>query len=154
TDLTELKQAQAALQQSETRYRTLVESAPLPIGIARNGITIYVNPKYLELFRCQSAEALVGRPVTDFWAPEHRGLIEERARRRSQGLPVPTNIEGMAQRDDGSQFPIQLATTVVELPDGPAALAFFTDITELKQAQAELREYQEHLEELVAARTA
>jgi light-regulated signal transduction histidine kinase (bacteriophytochrome) len=60
----------------------------------------------------------------------------------------------VAQGEDGSRFPVQVAATMVELPDGPATLAFFTDITELKQAQAELRRHQEHLEELVAARTA
>jgi light-regulated signal transduction histidine kinase (bacteriophytochrome) len=42
----------------------------------------------------------------------------------------------------------------VELPDGPATVAFFTDITQLKEAEAELKRHQEHLEELVTARTA
>jgi PAS domain S-box-containing protein len=113
-----------------------------------------LNPKFLELFHSENADALVGRPVTDFWAPECRGMIAERGRRRSQGLPVPINYEGVAQRDDGSQFPVQVAVTMVDLPDGPINLAFFTDLTELKETQAELKRHQEHLEELVVARTA
>lgn len=152
-DITERKRVEAALQESEARYRTLVENAPLPIGMSRNGFAIYVNRKYLEMFRCESAEAQVGRPITDYWAPEYRETIIERGRRRAQGLAVPINIEGIAQRDDGSQFPIQVAVTTVDLPDGAASLAFFTDISDLKQAQAELKQHQEHLEELVEMRT-
>jgi PAS domain S-box-containing protein len=152
-DITEKKRAEMALQESEARYRTLIERAPLPISMSRNGKTLYVNPKYMELFRCRSAEAEVGRPVTEHWAPEWRGVIEERARRRSQGLPVPTNYEGEALREDGTRFPMQSAATLVELPDGPATVAFLTDITQLKEVEAELKRYQEHLEELVAART-
>lgn len=154
TDITELKRAEAALQQSEARYRTLVESAPLPIAFSRDGIIVYANPKSQELFRCQGPEALVGRRVADMAAPEYRAMIEERGRRRAEGLPVSPTIEAMAQREDGSQFPVQVATTEVALPDGPGVLGFFTDISELKQAQAELSRHQEHLEELVTARTA
>jgi PAS domain S-box-containing protein len=153
-DITEKRRAETALQQSEARYRTQIERAPLPISMSRNGKTLYVNPKYMELFGCGSAESEVGRPVTERWAPEWWDVIEERARDRSQGFPVPTNYEGEALRDDGSRFPIQVAATLVELPDGPATVAFLTDITQLKEVEAELKRYQDHLEELVAARTA
>lgn len=153
-DITERKRIEAALHQSEARYRMLVERAPQPIGISRNGITVYVNRKYLELFGCKSAEEQVGRPIRELWAPEYRELIEQRARQRGQGLPVPNNYEGVAQREDGTRIPVQVAVTVVDLPDGPATLAFFTDITDLKIAQSELKQHQEHLEELVAMRTA
>jgi PAS domain S-box-containing protein len=153
-DITERKRMETALQQSEARYRTLVERAPLPIGISRNGVVLYVNPKYLELFGCPSAQTQEGRPIREFWAPESWDALETAVRRRSQGLPVPERFEGLAQREDGSRFPVQVASTVVELPDGPATLAFFTDITELKQAEAELKRHEQHLEELVAQRTA
>lgn len=49
---------------------------------------------------------------------------------------------------------MQVAIATVELPDGTASLAFFTDITEMKQAQTQLKQHQEHLEELVEMRTA
>src|SRR5262245_34305208 len=101
------------------------------------------------MFRCQSAEPQVGRPVTGLWAPECRGVVEDGGRRRSQGLPVPNNYEGMAQREDGSRFPVQVAITKVELPDGPANLAFLTDITELKQAEAALQQSETRYRTLV-----
>lgn len=83
-DITERKRVETALQQSEVKFRTLVERAPLPIAIARSGIVIYVNPKYVEMFRCKSAESQVGRPVIEYWAPENRAMIAELSRRRAR----------------------------------------------------------------------
>ena len=147
TEITELQKAQEGLRQSEERFRALIEQAPNPIGISRNGIILYVNQKYVELFGWQSAEEYVGRTILEHWVPESQAIIAERIRQHSLGLPTPTVFEGVALRRDGSRFPAHVDVAVVNLSDGPASLAFITDITERMQLQ-------DHLEELVEERTA
>jgi PAS domain S-box-containing protein len=89
----------------------------------------------METFRSRNADEHVGRPVIEHWAPEWQAIIAERIRQRSLGLPLPTTFEGVAQRQDGSRFPVHIAVTLVNLSDGPASVGFITDITERRQAE-------------------
>jgi PAS domain S-box-containing protein len=125
--------AEETLQASESRFRTLIEKSPVAISISRAGRTIYVNQKFLELYGYQSAQELAGHLIADDWAPECREMITERTRRRARGETVPSEYEGIAQRKDGSQFPVEIKVSQVELPDGPASMAFLTDITERRR---------------------
>lgn len=143
TDISGRKEAAAALQASEGRFRTLIEQAPIAVSISRAGKTIYVNQKYLDAYGYQKMEDLVGRPIIEQWAPEFRATIEERVRLREEGKPVPAEYEGLAQRKDGSKFPVHITVAGVSLPDGPAWLAFLTDITARQRAEQALRESEE-----------
>jgi PAS domain S-box-containing protein len=130
------KQAEEALRESEQRFRILIEKAPVAINISRNGNEVYANQKDLQMFGLSGVEEIIGRPVAQFLAPQSRTDSLERTRRRARGLPTPVEFETVAFRADGSQFPIQVTVDMVQLSDGPANLAFITDIAERKQAQA------------------
>ena len=136
-DITEQRRMDEELRASEVRFRTLVDKAPSAIGISRDGRTIYVNQKYLEMFGFSSVDELEGRPLRDQWSAAEADMIEERARRRSRGLPAPTEYEATARRKDGSLFPAHVSVTSVDLPDGPATLGFITDLSEQKRSEGE-----------------
>lgn len=121
---------------NEARFRMLIEQAPTAISISRGNKTIYVNRKYLDIYGFKSLEEVADCPVTDQWAPEFRPLIAQRIRQRARGEPIPNEYEGVGLRRDGSSFPVHVAVTSVELSDGKASLAFLTDITERKRAEA------------------
>jgi PAS domain S-box-containing protein len=146
TDISELQEAQEAVRQSEVRFRTVIEQAPTPVSIGRNGIVLYVNQKFLEAFGSRNAADYVGRPILEHWAPDSQPVIAERIRQGSLGSRVPEVYEAVAQRKDGSRFSVHVATSIVNLSDGPASLAFITDISERKRLQ-------EHLEGKVEERT-
>ena len=137
-DITDRKQAEQVMRESEARFRTLIENAPLAIGIGRDGVSLYANDKYLKMFGFERLDAIVGRPIADHWSPECRTMIDERGRQRSKGLPVPSEYECIAQRADGSQFPAQIAVTVMDLPDGRATVAFITDLSDRKKLEEQL----------------
>lgn len=129
------QQKLAAVRENELRLRALIEEAPVAISVSRGGKTIYVNRKFLQLYGYSSAQELVGRPVTIHWAPAFREIIAENVRRRAAGEHAPKEYEGMAQRQDGSQFHVWIVVDSVELPDGQAAIAFLEDISKRKQAE-------------------
>jgi PAS domain S-box-containing protein len=137
-DITERKRAVEALEASEARFRTLIQRAPVAISISRSGRTLYVNQRYLEMYGLQSLDEVIGHSIGEQWSAECRVMVEERARQRSLGLPVPMRYEAVGQRKDGSPFPVEVAIAMVELSDGKASVGFLTDITERKRADREL----------------
>jgi two-component system, cell cycle sensor histidine kinase and response regulator CckA len=143
SNITGRKRAELALRESEARFQMLIEKAPIAIGVGRDGVSIYANKKYAEMFGFETVEELRGQRIVDHWAPQCRAEIAEYARRRTLGLPAPNDYEAIGQRQDGSQFPVQLAVTTVQLADGPATIAFLWDLTERKKAEESLRESEE-----------
>jgi PAS domain S-box-containing protein len=142
-------QAERALKESEEHFRTLIEKAPVAIGVARNGLTVYANPRYMQMFGYQGLMELVGHPLIDQISPQYREEIALRAQRREQGQPVVDEYDTIGLRKDGSQFPFHVAITLVELTDGPATIGFFTDITGPKRAEQELKDSEERYRKLV-----
>jgi two-component system, cell cycle sensor histidine kinase and response regulator CckA len=148
-DITERKQAEEALRESESRFRAFVEQSPVAIGVfSLEGIGLYANRKYIETLGMHSIEEMVGRPAFELFAPQFREESKERTRRRLQGLPVPDEYETVAARADGSQFPAHLAIASIQLPGGAASIAFLTDITERKRVEDALRVGEERYQNL------
>jgi len=139
-DITAHKKAEEALQTAEARFRTLIEQAPVAIGLSRDGLGVYANSRFLQMFGLASLADVVGRPATDSLALPCRAASQERARLRSLGLPVPTEYETTGLRSDGTEFPMAVAVARVQLMDGMASVNFITDITERKRTEDALRQ--------------
>ena len=138
-DITEDQRMEDALRESEERFRHLIEQAPVAIGMSRDGQTIYANRRYLDMFGFRAVEELVGRSYLEQIAPElHEGLIEKVQRDIEKGI-TSFEIDLIGLRKDNSTFPFHAAITTLNLANGPALLGFFTDITERKRAEEELR---------------
>jgi two-component system, cell cycle sensor histidine kinase and response regulator CckA len=147
-DITERRKAEESLRASEARFRAVIEQAPEAISMARDGLIIYVNRKFMEIYGSSDRTAVIGRPLIEFWAPQSRPILEERFRRRTLGLPLTPEFEGVALRSDGSSFPLHAAVADVDLPDGRAQIAFLSDISEralgeekVRRSEARLRSF-------------
>ena len=149
-DLQEKLKQQHALRESEQRFRTLIQRAPIAISITRSDLTLYVNQQYLEMYGFQSVDEVIGHSIGEQWSPACRAMVVERARQRSLGLPVPARYEAVGQRKDGSLFPVEVAIAKVDLSDGEASVGFLTDITERQQAQEDRQRSFEQLRALAA----
>ena len=134
----ERQAAEAALNESEQRFRAMLEQAPMAVNISRDGISLYANRRFGEMFKLEREEQWIGRSVVEYFAPQGREASRERIRRRALGLPVDTEFEAEGLRTDGTQFPMQLTVASIQLPDGAAHMAFISDITERKRAAEHL----------------
>ena len=147
-DITERKQMEEELRKSETRFRTLIEQSPVAVSLSREGKGMYANTKLMQLFGLGSAEEYSGSTVTEYFAPRAREASRERTQQRAHGLSSASEYESVLARKDGSEFPVHITVTTVELADGPANMAFITDITERKRAEEALRESEGRLRDI------
>jgi PAS domain S-box-containing protein len=126
-----------ARRQSEARFRAIFDASPFAIGVSRDGETVLVNRAYAELFGFPDPAAAAGTPIERSLAPSVRAEILARARARHAGRPTPDAYDGVGLRQDGTEFPFHLDVIRFDLPDGPAAMGFFRDLTDERRAAAE-----------------
>ena len=129
----ERQQTDDTLKESEERFRTLFENAPVGITITRQDRILFVNRACASMFGFRNASELRHKPVVECFALPYRQDIRERITSRELGEHVPTMYETVGLRMDGSTFPIYIETSVIDLPDGCANVAFISDITEGRQ---------------------
>lgn len=147
-DITERKQAEAALQESEEQYRRLVELSPDAISVQVEDEIVFMNSAGVDLFGAAEAEQLNGKSVWDFVPSEYRQIVEERYRQmRQEGTKVPL-IELKLMRLDGTSVDVEVTAIPLTYADKPAIQAIFRDISERKRTEEALQQYAERLRAL------
>lgn len=146
----ERRQAEETLRNSEERYRRIVDTANEGIWMVDETSRItFVNRRMAEMLGC-SAEEMIGRPTSDFTEGETAEEANRRLERRRQG--IAEQFDFRFRRGDGSELWGIVSTTAVHHEGGRfgGALGMVTDITQRKQAEAELRRSNELIREMAS----
>ena len=122
----------------EARFRELIETAPEPIGIIREGHFVYVNRAYLEVLGYPDAPSLYAVPLSALLDPE-QGAI--RAARESltiqHGIRQPPQIYRV-KRPDGALVLLEVVSVYFEYEGKPSVLGMARDVTLRKQLERQL----------------
>jgi PAS domain S-box-containing protein len=126
------------LEESEARARVLVETRTAALAIVRNGLFLYVNKGFLELFGYMLREDLIGKEVAVIVAGREKKGVTEHAQRALEETTPPERFEFTGRRKDGSRIHVQVLDELIE-PDGePARLWYFVDISHLRNEQEDV----------------
>jgi PAS domain S-box-containing protein len=141
-DITDRKQAEEALADSELFNRGLVENMPDYIIVyGTDGKILYVNPA-TEMVLGYNAKDLVGTSVLSHIAEERRDEVISNMKVRQEGREVPAYETDIVTKD-GHRRSVLVKGTPIRYHDNPAFLVLLVDITESKRVEAALRESEE-----------
>ncbi len=149
TDVTERR----AARERDRLFRGTMETSLMGIYIVQDLRFRYVNPAFAALFGDAPQEMIDRVGPLDGVVPEQREQVAENLRQRAAGGPgQPYEIKCV--RKDGSTFDLLVWGKGVEYEGRPAIVGTAVDISERKAMEAELEAHRDHLEDLVAKRTA
>jgi PAS domain S-box-containing protein len=152
-DITESKNAEVALQQSEERFASVFHSSPTPIALTRlaDGKIMNVNEAFCQLFG-YSHEEIIGHTSLELGIsdPESRQKAVETLKEKG----VIRDLEQKARNRNGAQLHILNSVETINVNGESYALTTIIDITERKRAEAALQKTYDELEIKVQERTA
>jgi PAS domain S-box-containing protein len=155
-DVTERRRAEEAVQarhdeERDRELRLLLETATQGIAsVDAQGIIVTAN-RALETMFGWDDDALVGESIDRLvplsFGPLH---VQHRTAYFAEPRPRQVGVDLFGRRKDGTTFPIEVSLNHVATPAGGRAIAFVTDITARKRAEAALQERTVELESRTA----
>jgi PAS domain S-box-containing protein len=140
-----------AQKQAQDRFRLVVEASPTGIVVVNaQGQIVLVNACGEKLFG-YGREELIGQGVEVLVPERFRGepmphLAGFHA--ASAAWAVGSGLELFAQRKDGTEFPVEIGSSLIESPEGTLVLNVMVDISARKQAEARTRQHREEIAHL------
>lgn len=157
-DITERKEAEEHLKESEEKFRTMTASAQdAIIMIDAKGNISYWN-EAAERILGYSAEEVMGTNLHNLIAPErfidtHLKAFKE-FQRTGKGGAVGKTVELAAVKKDGTELPVELSLSSILRKDGWSAIGIMRDISERKASEAALNRANRALKTLSAGNLA
>jgi PAS domain S-box-containing protein len=149
-NITEQKEMEAVLRESEKRYKDLVEKAGMAILVDdKEGNFKYVNERYARFFG-YSLEEMKKQSIRSVVHPDDVEKVMAYHKGRLQGKKVPLRYEFKGVRKDGSIIYLEVDT--VALREGENLIgtrSYLWDITERKRMDEMLRESEERFRSIV-----
>ena len=147
-DVTDRKQAERALQDSEEKYRTVVENSLSAIFIHQGGLFRFVNHRFAEMLGYDNPEEVVGRPFWDVVHPLDRAMVKERGLRREKAEFSPARYIFRGIKKDGTMIWVDLRATHATYMGRAAVVGNLIDITQSIRAEEEIRQLSRRLIEV------
>lgn len=152
-EITTRKEAEAALRESEERYRTAVEHSNDGIALLQDGIHVYVNRRFVEMFEYSRPEEIIGLPTTFNVHPDDLERVTSITDQRRRGEPAPLCYEFKGLTRTGAVIHLEVSATNMTYRGRPVSFVYLRDITERKRAEEALIESRNELERLNRAKS-
>jgi len=138
-DITQRRNTEEALQDSEERYRRLVELSPEGIFIHADGRFIYANPAGINLLGARRLDEVVGRAVLDFFVAGGKEIVKGKLELALEEGKVVRLVEERLRRMDGQTLLVEAIAIPFMLHGIPAMQVVARDVTKRRRAEEVLR---------------
>ena len=155
--MAELAAKSRSLEESETRFRAMVEQGLVGVFLVEFNRIVYANRRLAAIFG-YGLEEMIGLDPRAMVMPEDLTYVEDKLRSQFELGATSLRLEFRGRRKDGSAIFVEGESRTIELQGSRMAVGIFADITERREAETREREYITRLErvfhqtvELVAA---
>ena len=152
----ERRRADEALWESEKRFRAIAETADdAMVVFDRRENIFFWNSAAKSIFGYEAGETQ-GKVLDSIVSPRFREVLREEmgqvvAKKKADLVGMTKEMGGI--RKDGREFPVELSLATWRTKEEVFFTVIARDITERKQAEKELKQHRDHLEEMVEERT-
>jgi len=148
-DITDRKRSEEALEESETKYRELVDNSPDAIAIYTDEKIVFVNNECLHLIGAKYIDELIGKNVFEFVDPEYRSFVYDRMERaKNEDISIPAAEEKFI-RLDGTTCDVDVKAIPIRFNKEPSVQLIIRDISEKKRAEEALRASEDRYKTLI-----
>jgi PAS domain S-box-containing protein len=141
-DISERKRNEQSLLESEQRYRELLDSSMQGVIVFQDMRIVYVNQTLLNALGYTEAElkSLTAAEILKRVHPDDRRMFRERLQKHHASVPKPEQYSFRVIRKDGEIRWVEAKTVPIELQGKPALMITAIDVSEIRQAEAELQD--------------
>ena len=143
-EITERKLAEKESQESELRYRALLELTPEAVAVISNGEIEFINTAVLSLLDVSSRSEIVGKKFCDYVVPESCDMVEKYFSRIERRGGQGERIEVKLLRKSVKTAVVEISSTCILYDGDPGVLIAVQDITERKHLEEELQHLSLH----------
>ena len=140
-EIQERKRSEAAMRESEEKYRLLVENANDAIFIIQDGKVTFPNPKAVELSR-EMAIDIDRTPFFDYIHAQDKERVLQWYKKRLKDNEVPHTCSFKLVNPDNNQLWVELNAVLIHWENKIAALNFLRDITAQKKLERQFQQSQ------------
>lgn len=134
-DITDRKNAEASLRQSEERLRAIFETSHDGILVEENERIVYVNNSYIKLFGYDDSQELVGKHISTVISDQDAKRLMEFGKGRLTCQEPPSKYEFKGQRKDGSSVEVEASVSTSKVGGSIFITTIIRDISERKRAE-------------------
>ena len=134
-----LRLAEKTVRESEKRCRALLDSSRDAITYVHDGMHIYANPVYLEMFGLHELDDLEGMPIMDMVAPDHHTEFKEFLRNFSKGQSPRDELDVVGLKADGGRFNARMEVTPASIEGEPCTQIIIRNQASDKELEKKLK---------------
>jgi PAS domain S-box-containing protein len=135
----EVRARTAEVQESEFKYKTLVEEINDGYFVIQDEAIVFANQAYCQMHG-YAPEEVLGKKYYRFVAPEDREKVVEIYRRSTQDKSAPSVFEYLRLKKDGYSAPTEITAKVARYAKGSANIGLCRDISRRKEMEERVRE--------------
>ena len=143
-DVTERKKAEQAQKESEIKFRSITEESLVGVYVIQDGVFIYINPKFAEIFGYSVDELINKKGPEELIHPDDWPTSKENLRKRIAGElnSIQYTFRGITKNKEVIHLEVYGSATKYQ--GHPAVIGTLLDITERVLAEQALQGSKEH----------